>query len=100
MNVTILDYGAGNVTSVEHALQRLGVASTRGSAPEPIARAEALLLPGVGHYATLIRALEQLSRFGTTVLIATSNLALTGRSQHPRIHLEAGRLTGPENGPA
>jgi len=49
---------------------------------------------------TLIRALEQLSRFGTTVLIATSNLALTGRSQHPRIHLDAGRLTGPENGPA
>jgi cell division transport system ATP-binding protein len=47
---------------------------------------------------TLIRALEQLSRFGTTVLIATSNLALTHRSQHPRIHLEAGRLTGPENG--
>jgi cell division transport system ATP-binding protein len=47
---------------------------------------------------TLIRAFEQLSRFGTTVLIATSNLALTHQSQHPHIHLEAGRLTGPENG--
>lgn len=59
MNVTLLDYGAGNVTSVERALQRLGVASTRASAPEPIATAEALLLPGVGHYATLIRALDE-----------------------------------------
>ncbi len=59
MNVTVLDYGAGNVTSVERALQRLGVASTRASAPEPIASAEALLLPGVGHYATLIRALDE-----------------------------------------
>ena len=48
---------------------------------------------------TLMRAFEQLSRFGTTVLIATSNLAVTRQSQHPRIHLEAGRLTGPENGP-
>ena len=47
---------------------------------------------------TLMRAFEQLSRFGTTVLIATSDLALTQQSQHPRIYLEAGRLTGPENG--
>ncbi|HET6929275.1 MAG TPA: imidazole glycerol phosphate synthase subunit HisH [Candidatus Acidoferrum sp.] len=59
MNVTLIDYGAGNATSVERALQRLGVASTRASAPEPIANAEALLLPGVGHYATLIRALDE-----------------------------------------
>jgi len=47
---------------------------------------------------TLMRAFEQLSRFGTTVLIATSNLAVTRQSQHPRIHLESGRLTGTENG--
>ena len=59
MNVTLLDYGAGNVASVERGLQRLGLASTRASAPEPIAGAEALLLPGVGHYATLIRALDE-----------------------------------------
>jgi imidazole glycerol phosphate synthase glutamine amidotransferase subunit len=59
VNVTLLDYGAGNVTSVERALQRLGVASTRASAPELIAGAETILLPGVGHYATLIRALDE-----------------------------------------
>ena len=59
MNVTLLDYGACNVTSVERALQRLGVASIRASAPGPIADAEALLLPGVGHYATLMRALDE-----------------------------------------
>jgi len=44
--------------------------------------------------------LAHLRRSRTPVLIATSNRALTGRSQHPRIHLDAGRLTGPENGPA
>lgn len=59
MKVTLLDYGAGNVTSVERALQRLGAESTRASAPAAIASAEALLLPGVGHYATLIRALDE-----------------------------------------
>jgi imidazole glycerol phosphate synthase glutamine amidotransferase subunit len=59
MNVTLIDYGAGNVTSVERALQRLGAASRRSSSPECIAKAEALLLPGVGHYAALIRALDE-----------------------------------------
>ncbi|PYT41902.1 MAG: hypothetical protein DMG47_16885 [Acidobacteria bacterium] len=59
MKITILDYGAGNVPSVERALQRLGVESQRTSSPESISRAEALLLPGVGHYAALVRALDE-----------------------------------------
>jgi imidazole glycerol phosphate synthase glutamine amidotransferase subunit len=59
MNVTLIDYGAGNVTSVERALARLGARSQRSRSPECIGRAEALLLPGVGHYAALIRALDE-----------------------------------------
>jgi imidazole glycerol phosphate synthase glutamine amidotransferase subunit len=59
MNITLIDYGAGNVTSVERALQRLGAPSQRSNSPECIAKAEALLLPGVGHYAALIRALDE-----------------------------------------
>ncbi len=59
--VTIIDYGAGNVPSVERALQRLGAASERTASPETISRAQALLLPGVGHYAALIRALDDRS---------------------------------------
>jgi imidazole glycerol phosphate synthase glutamine amidotransferase subunit len=59
MKVTLIDYGAGNVTSVERALQRLGAASQRSSSPEGIAKAQALLLPGVGHYAALMHALDE-----------------------------------------
>jgi len=59
MIVTILDYGAGNVPSVERALQRLGAESLRTSSPEHISNADALLLPGVGHYAALVRALDE-----------------------------------------
>jgi len=59
MKVTILDYGAGNVPSVERALQRLGAESSRTSSPECISNAEAVLLPGVGHYAALVRALDE-----------------------------------------
>jgi imidazole glycerol phosphate synthase glutamine amidotransferase subunit len=59
MKVTIIDYGAGNVPSVERALQCLGAESQRTASPECISKAKALLLPGVGHYAALARALDQ-----------------------------------------
>lgn len=59
MIVTLIDYGAGNVTSVERALQRLGTATQRSNSPERIAKANALLLPGVGHYAALIGAVDE-----------------------------------------
>jgi imidazole glycerol-phosphate synthase subunit HisH len=59
VNVTLLDYGAGNVPSVQRALQRLGIDSERVSTPEQITSASVLILPGVGHYAALIRALDE-----------------------------------------
>lgn len=59
MKVTIIDYGAGNVPSVERALMRLGAEMQRTNSSDKIAKAEALLLPGVGHYAALVRALDE-----------------------------------------
>ncbi len=58
MNVTLLDYGAGNVTSVERALRRLGAHVFTTDRPEAFAEAERLILPGVGHCGALIAALD------------------------------------------
>jgi imidazole glycerol phosphate synthase glutamine amidotransferase subunit len=60
MKVTILDYGAGNLPSVERAFERLGVATERATTAESISHASAIVLPGVGHVAALIRALDTL----------------------------------------
>jgi imidazole glycerol phosphate synthase glutamine amidotransferase subunit len=57
--ITLIDYGAGNVTSVERALERLGARTTRTNTPHEIEEATALILPGVGHFAALIRALDE-----------------------------------------
>lgn len=59
MIVTLVDYGGGNLASVGRALERLGAASRRSRSPESIEHAEALLLPGVGHFAALIRSLDE-----------------------------------------
>lgn len=57
--VTLIDYGAGNVTSVERALHKLGAGTTRANSADQIDRATTLILPGVGHFAALIRALDE-----------------------------------------
>jgi imidazole glycerol-phosphate synthase subunit HisH len=59
MNLLLLDHGAGNVTSVERALHRLNATPQRTTAPESLATADAIILPGVGHYSALIRALDE-----------------------------------------
>ena len=59
MKISLLDYGAGNLPSVERALQRLGAQTERVSTSAGVAKASALILPGVGHYGALIRALDQ-----------------------------------------
>jgi imidazole glycerol phosphate synthase glutamine amidotransferase subunit len=59
VKIILLDYGAGNVTSVARALHRLGTDAQRSNSPEVIASAEAIILPGVGHYSALVRAFDQ-----------------------------------------
>lgn len=56
--ITLLDCGVSNVASVERALHRLGAESQRAATPECLAKATALLLPGVGHFEALIRVLD------------------------------------------
>jgi imidazole glycerol phosphate synthase glutamine amidotransferase subunit len=58
MRITLIDYGAGNLPSVERALRQLGADTERATVPEQIAGARALVLPGVGHFAAMMRTLE------------------------------------------
>lgn len=61
MNIGLIEYGAGNLPSVERALARLGVESQRASSPEALADCDALILPGVGHFGALMRSLGERS---------------------------------------
>ena len=46
--VVIVDYGAGNLRSVARAVEHSGYVAKVSSHPNDVARAEALILPGVG----------------------------------------------------
>lgn len=53
--ITIVDYGVGNLSSVQRALTYLGRSSLIASDGDTIARAERIILPGVGHFSSTAR---------------------------------------------
>ena len=57
--VAIIDYNAGNVRSLQFALERLGVESVLTADPEVIKAAEKVIFPGQGAAASAMNKLRQ-----------------------------------------
>ncbi|MBU2019073.1 MAG: imidazole glycerol phosphate synthase subunit HisH [Bacteroidetes bacterium] len=57
--ITIIDYGMGNIFSIQKRLNKLGVDVVVSSRREDVASADKLILPGVGHFG---RAMENLKK--------------------------------------
>jgi glutamine amidotransferase len=55
VNVTVIDYGVGNLRSLRRGLERAGATVETSSDPTAIADAEALVLPGVGAFEECMR---------------------------------------------
>lgn len=65
--IAVVDYGAGNLHSVENALNELGASYELVRNPEALARASRILLPGVGHFGQMMRSLDSLDLRRTLV---------------------------------
>jgi glutamine amidotransferase len=57
--ITIIDYHAGNLTSVRRALEHLGLPCRVSADPEQVRSAERVIFPGVGHAASAMQVLRQ-----------------------------------------
>ena len=64
MSVIVVDYNAGNLTSVMNALSRIGVDAKSSRDADEIAKATRLIFPGVGAAAS---AMETLTRTGICI---------------------------------
>ena len=58
--ITIVDYGAGNLRSVQNTLDELGVSYNVTKDGKAVRQAEKIVLPGVGHFGQMMRALDTL----------------------------------------
>ncbi|MCX7432305.1 MAG: imidazole glycerol phosphate synthase subunit HisH [Planctomycetia bacterium] len=56
--VTIIDYGSGNLRSVQKAMERVGVEARITDDPNVVAESSHLVLPGVGAFGDAIRAIR------------------------------------------
>lgn len=57
--ITLLDYQAGNLTSVQRALHHLGIPSRITADPEEVLHAERIIFPGVGAAGAAMRVLQE-----------------------------------------
>jgi glutamine amidotransferase len=58
--IAVLDYGAGNLRSVENALAEVGAAYRLVHDAAGLRGAAQIILPGVGHFGQMMRALNQM----------------------------------------
>jgi glutamine amidotransferase len=61
VRLTLIDYGSGNLRSVQKAFEHVGAQALLTSDPDEVLGAEALVLPGVGSFG---HAMEQLTQRG------------------------------------
>ena len=60
-SVLIIDYGMGNIHSIQRRLRQAGAECHVSSKPKDVLQAKKLILPGVGHFG---RAMQNLHEFG------------------------------------
>lgn len=76
--ITIIDYGVGNLYSVEKAFARLGADAVVTSDPETILGAAKVVLPGVGAFGDCMRNLTECGLAGVVRAVVAKGTPLLG----------------------
>jgi imidazole glycerol-phosphate synthase subunit HisH len=64
--IAIVDYGMGNLGSIQNMLKRIGAQATITNDPAKIGAADKIILPGVGAFGS---AMENLNKLGLTAVL-------------------------------
>jgi imidazole glycerol phosphate synthase glutamine amidotransferase subunit len=59
--ISIFDYGAGNLRSVQNTLDEIGASYELVSDAAALESAAKIILPGVGHFGQMLRALDEMN---------------------------------------
>ncbi len=78
IRTAIVDYGLGNLYSVKHACEHVGMRATVTNAKQEILAADVVILPGVGAFGDAMNALRRLDLVGLLRDVASSGKVLMG----------------------
>lgn len=102
--IAIVDYGVGNIRSIERALTQAGAHARLSADPDDLAKADGIVLPGVGAFAPALarlserglgRRIVELARAGKPVLgVCLGYQLLFEESLEHGRHQGLGLLTG------
>ncbi|MBM3251477.1 MAG: imidazole glycerol phosphate synthase subunit HisH [Candidatus Omnitrophica bacterium] len=76
--IAIVDYGMGNLRSVQKALESVGAKTKITQSQDDILKAEKIVLPGVGAFAVAIKKLESLNLINPLKKAVNSNKPFLG----------------------
>lgn len=76
--VVVIDYGVGNLLSVQRALEYCGAKVILTAEPEKILKAKRVVLPGVGAFGNAMQTLEQLGLVSVIRELAHCQIPLLG----------------------
>jgi glutamine amidotransferase len=93
-SVTLVDYGVGNLLSVRRALEKCGAIVRQTSSPDDIARADRLVLPGVGAFGDCMSELRKRDLMDPVIAFASTGRPLLGICVGMQILMTAGEEFG------
>jgi len=76
--IAIIDYGAGNIKSLQFALNKIGKESVLTTDPETIRQASSLIVPGVGAFKDAMDALNELQLSNVIIKEAQAGKPILG----------------------
>lgn len=76
--VAIVDYGMGNLFSVKHACECVGLQASITSSRQEVLSADAVILPGIGAFGDAMETLRRLDLVETLQEVGASSIPLVG----------------------
>ena len=76
--ITVIDYGVGNLLSVQRGLEHCGARVTLTSDPDVVVAAGRVVLPGVGAFSNAMQALEERGMVQAIQAVAKAGTPLLG----------------------
>lgn len=92
--IAIIDYKAGNLTSVKLAFETLGIDAVITDQPDTILSAERVIFPGVGAAGTAMRTVQELKLLDTIREVVKQNTPFLGICLGTQITLERSEEDG------